>query len=215
MPLDQTLPDHIKNLCYPSSWGKDFSSSILLLLFSVVLTAKRINGSGVVSNLLLAEFSNPIFMDSSLSAIINELPDHFELVYWCNTSIVCKKTGLVSKVAPLIVKKMLFLKSSNRKNVLHKKIMQRHQTSDALSLRYGWTPSNIPLECTCGKLFTVDHVLMCSKRGFPSLKHNEIKDLTADIVSKICHNVCMEPALKHLSGESLPTSSICMDGVRI
>ena len=30
---------------------------------------------------------------------------------------------------------------------------------DAIALRYGWLPSNIPSTCTCGKSFTVKHAL--------------------------------------------------------
>ena len=48
---------------------------------------------------------------------------------------------------------------------------------DALCLRYGWHPSNLPLECTCGKQFSVEHALSCSHGGFPSIRHNEINGL--------------------------------------
>ncbi|KAL5494471.1 hypothetical protein EMCRGX_G015811 [Ephydatia muelleri] len=49
---------------------------------------------------------------------------------------------------------------------------------DAIALRYGWLPSNIPSTCTCGKSFTVEHALSCPLGGFPSIRHNEIRDLT-------------------------------------
>ena len=55
---------------------------------------------------------------------------------------------------------------------------------------------------------------MC-KGGFPSLRHNEIRDKMADLVSEVCHNVCTEPVLKPLLGESLPTPSVCTDGVHL
>ena len=51
---------------------------------------------------------------------------------------------------------------------------------DAIALRYGWLPSNIPSTCTCGKSFTVEHALSCPLGGFPSIRHNEIRDLTAN-----------------------------------
>ena len=47
-----------------------------------------------------------------------------------------------------------------------------------ITLRYGWLPSNIPSTCTCGKFFTVEHTLSCPLGGFPSIRHNEIRDLT-------------------------------------
>ena len=50
---------------------------------------------------------------------------------------------------------------------------------DALALRYGWSPSHIPSHCSCGTSFTIEHSLSCPKGGFPILRHNEIRDLTA------------------------------------
>ena len=58
--------------------------------------------------------------------------------------------------------------------------------------------------CTCGKLFTADHILNCPTGGFPIVCHNEIRDLTAELMSEVCHNMCVEPALQPISGEQLP-----------
>jgi len=41
---------------------------------------------------------------------------------------------------------------------------------DALCLRYGWHPSNLPTQCICGKQFTIEHALSCSRGGFPSIR---------------------------------------------
>jgi hypothetical protein len=74
---------------------------------------------------------------------------------------------------------------------------------DALSLRYGWQPFNCPTHCDCGTPFTVDHVLSCPKGGFPSLRHNEIRDTLANWMTEVCNNVHTEPTLQPLSGEIL------------
>jgi len=37
---------------------------------------------------------------------------------------------------------------------------------DSLCLRYGWYPSNLPLPCSCGKQFSVEHALSCSHGGY-------------------------------------------------
>ena len=66
-----------------------------------------------------------------------------------------------------------------------------------------WTPSHLPSSCACGTCFSVEHALSCPKGGFPSLRHNEIRDLTANLLTKICSDVCVEPQLQPLSGESL------------
>ena len=72
---------------------------------------------------------------------------------------------------------------------------------DAISLRYGWHPSYLLTECTCGKKFTVDHAFSCLYGGFPSLRHNEVRDITTQLLCETCHNVSVEPELQPLSGE--------------
>ena len=74
---------------------------------------------------------------------------------------------------------------------------------DALCLRYGWKPSHLPSHCSCGKQFTVEHALNCPRGGFPSIRHNEIRDVTADLLSDICHGVGTEPHLQPVTGEHL------------
>ena len=64
---------------------------------------------------------------------------------------------------------------------------------DALALRYGWSPLNLPVHCTYGTSFSVQHALSCPKGGFPTLRHNEVQDLTANLMAEVCHNVCTEP----------------------
>ena len=89
---------------------------------------------------------------------------------------------------------------------LHKRALH-----DALALRYGWPLSNIPSHCACGALFSVEHELSCPKGGFTILRHNEIRDLTANVLSEVCHNVNVEPALQPLSGEVLTGASAIRD----
>ncbi len=69
------------------------------------------------------------------------------------------------------------------------------------SLRYGWRPPNLPSHCVCGKFFTVEHALSCPRGGFPSIRHNEIRDMTATLMSEVCHNVKIEPGLQPVTGE--------------
>ena len=49
---------------------------------------------------------------------------------------------------------------------------------DALCLQYGWLPNGLPAKCVCGHGFTVDHAMNCSSGGFPTLRHNELRDFT-------------------------------------
>ena len=72
---------------------------------------------------------------------------------------------------------------------------------DALCMCYGWMLPNLPSKCVCGSAFNVDHAMVCSKGGFPTLRHNEIRDITADVLTEVCHDVAIEPMLQPLTGE--------------
>jgi len=74
---------------------------------------------------------------------------------------------------------------------------------DAVALRYGWSPSRLPLKCVCGGDFTVEHALSCARGGLPSQRHNELRDFTASLMSEVCNDVKVEPDLQPLSSESL------------
>ena len=74
---------------------------------------------------------------------------------------------------------------------------------DALALRYNWQPSRTPTTCACGRNFSVDHALSCPKGGFPSIRHNEIRDITANLLSEVCNDVRIEPDLQPINGEQL------------
>ena len=55
--------------------------------------------------------------------------------------------------------------------------------------------------CTCGKKFTIDHALSCPCGGLPTIRHNEIRDLTTNLITEVCSCVGIEPMLQPLSGE--------------
>ncbi len=94
---------------------------------------------------------------------------------------------------------------------LHKGAFQ-----DTLALRYGWTPADMSLKCVCGTNSSVEHAMSCARGGFPSLRHNEIRDLTATLLTEVCNNVCTEPELQPLSQEALRGASAnCQDGKRL
>ena len=59
----------------------------------------------------------------------------------------------------------------------------------------------MPAKCACGASFSVDHSLSCQKGGFPSIWHNEIRDLTAKLLTEVCNEVEVEPPLQPLTGE--------------
>ena len=63
---------------------------------------------------------------------------------------------------------------------------------DAICLRYGFMPSHIASYCVCGKDFSLSHDQLPT-RCFSNFRHNESRDLTASLMSEVCHDVQLEP----------------------
>ena len=84
------------------------------------------------------------------------------------------------------------------------------------SIRYGWQPSRLPSRCVCSMAFTVEHTLSCPCGTLPPIRHNEIRDLTAKLLTEVCHNVATEPTLQLLTGEKFShRTSNDEDGARL
>ena len=81
--------------------------------------------------------------------------------------------------------------------------MSKGEFRDALCLRFDWQVPNLPLTCVCGKSFTVQHAFSCPCDGFPSIHHNELRNLTVELLSEVCTDVGIEPALQSLDSEPL------------
>ena len=80
--------------------------------------------------------------------------------------------------------------------------LHKGEFRDALALRYGWLPQHVLTNCACGNSFSVEHALSCPKGGYPTIRHNEIRDLTATLLSEVCHSVSIEPELQPITGEN-------------
>ena len=87
--------------------------------------------------------------------------------------------------------------------------------SNALALRYNWQPSRLPTHCDCGHVFSIEHALSCPKSGFPSIHHNEIRDLTANLLTEICNDVRVEPDLQPVPPGALPANCNNAVGARL
>ena len=85
--------------------------------------------------------------------------------------------------------------------------------ADSLALHYWSTPTRILISCVCGSHFTVEHVLSCPRGGFPILCHNEIQDMTVNLLTEVCHDVRTEP---DLTGEAFDSqSALTSDSARL
>ena len=61
-----------------------------------------------------------------------------------------------------------------------------------LCLRYGWVLQKLPARCVCDQKFTIEHALSCSRGGFPSIRLNEIRDITAELGYGVGVEPCMQ-----------------------
>jgi len=88
---------------------------------------------------------------------------------------------------------------------------------DVLALRYGWRFENCPTHCVCGKSFSIEHALSCHCGGYTSIRHNEIRDITASLLSEVCNSVEIEPHPQEaVPGETFSyRSAITDDGARL
>jgi len=82
---------------------------------------------------------------------------------------------------------------------------------DALFIRYNLPLDKLPSNCVCGSTFHLDHALTCKRGGFIAVRHNDIRDLTAKLLTQVCHDVKLEPALQPLTGEIFAQKSATTD----
>lgn len=75
-------------------------------------------------------------------------------------------------------------------------VLNKSAFRDALCLRYDWLPQQFPSRCVCDQKFSLEHALSCSRGGFPSIRHNEIRHITADLLTEVCHGVGTDPCLQ-------------------
>ena len=66
---------------------------------------------------------------------------------------------------------------------------------------------HIPSTCVCGDIFTVDYAMICKRGGFVTQRHNELRDLEADLLTMVFSDVEIEPVLQDISGEQLGRGS--------
>ena len=60
---------------------------------------------------------------------------------------------------------------------------------DVNYIRYDLPLDKLPSNCVCGMPFTLDHALTCERGNYVAVRHNNIRDLTANLLSKVCNDV--------------------------
>lgn len=81
--------------------------------------------------------------------------------------------------------------------------LSKREFRDAIKLRYDWEITDTPTTCVCGDLFNVDHAMVCRRGNFIIQRHNELRDLEAEMLSMVCNDVEVERVLQDITGEEL------------
>ena len=80
--------------------------------------------------------------------------------------------------------------------------LNKQEFWDLVKLRYGWPLLRLPIQCICGAQYDVQHALSCKKGGFITVRHNHIRNITAELLSQVTKDVKIEPALLSLTSET-------------
>ena len=57
--------------------------------------------------------------------------------------------------------------------------------------------------CVCGKVFTLDHAMICKRGGYVEQRHNELRDLDPELLGAVCRDIESEPFTQDTSKEQL------------
>ena len=87
-------------------------------------------------------------------------------------------------------------------------VLNKREFYDALYIRYRWNLKRLPINCSFGKKFTLDHAVSCLKGGFIHQRHDEIRNLIAKTLDDVYKEVAIEPPLAPLTGKVLGKSEL-------
>ena len=85
--------------------------------------------------------------------------------------------------------------------------LNKQEFTDALALRYGWAVNDLHHQCTCGASFEPNHAMTCKTGGFVCMRHDEVRDITAQMLGEVCHDVRVEPPLLPTAGRTFELAS--------
>ena len=71
--------------------------------------------------------------------------------------------------------------------------LNEREFRDAIKLRYDWPIDDLPSTCVCGGTFTVDHAMIRKQGRFITQRHNDLRDLEAELLTSVCSDVEIEP----------------------
>ena len=217
----QPLESSIQNKLIPAILDRAPSNALERKLLSL---PARLGGLGIVEpNSLASEFTNSQTITSPLVQKIlqqrSDLEDTLHQQAQLKLSIHKQKqerqrtaaNQIESQLSDPMKRSVTLAREKGASSWLTVIPLEEHGYSlhksafrDCLYLRYGWKPKFLPDQCPCGNNFNVNHALSCPTGGFPSIRHNEVRDIVGGLLGNVCHEVKTEPTLQPLSGETLP-----------
>ena len=73
--------------------------------------------------------------------------------------------------------------------------LNKQEFRDSVCLRYNWKVPNTSSYCQCGAKNDINHALTCKKGGYVIMRHNQVRDLEAELMQEVCADVKVEPEL--------------------
>ena len=67
--------------------------------------------------------------------------------------------------------------------------LNQQEFCDAIALRYNFKIKGMATFCACGKDNSVDHALVCMLGGYTIMRHNEVRNMEAELLREVCRDV--------------------------
>ena len=68
-------------------------------------------------------------------------------------------------------------------------VLNQQEFQDAVALRYNFRIKGLSSLCACGKENSVDHALVCMLGGYTMMRHNEVRNVEAELLREVCRDV--------------------------
>ena len=73
--------------------------------------------------------------------------------------------------------------------------LSKQEVWDLVKIRYGWPLLRLPNRSSYGAKYGLQHSLSCKKGSFITLRHNHFRNVTANPIDQVCHDVRVESPL--------------------
>ena len=80
--------------------------------------------------------------------------------------------------------------------------LTKQQFWDSRRLRYDLVLPNMSSACCCNAKMDVQHAMSCKRGGFVTIRHNDLRKITTNLLSNVCNDVKIEPKLLTVTHEN-------------